>query len=121
MVVVIEILPEVSYRVFGAVVACAEFAANQQATIFWENALDSPVPFPAKVSDILDFVKTVLQFHKLERVDIGGKVLCRSDLIQCSLRADMVSIRITMHQLNYWIQGVGGSTQPFTSHFRGAF
>ena len=76
---VIEILPEVSYRVFGAVVACTEFAANQQATIFWENALDSPVPFPAKVSDILDFVKTVLQFHKLERVDIGGK--CSADRI----------------------------------------
>ena len=27
---------------------------------------------PKKVSDILDFVKTVLQFNKLQRVDIGG-------------------------------------------------
>lgn len=37
--------------------------------------------FGERVSDILDFVKTVLQFHKLERVDIGGtkgKVLSMS-------------------------------------------
>ena len=27
-----------------------------------------------QVSDILDFVKTVLQFNKLQRVDIGGKL-----------------------------------------------
>lgn len=37
--------------------------------------------FGERVGDILDFVKTVLQFHKLERVDIGGtkgKVLSQS-------------------------------------------
>ena len=29
------------------------------------------------MADILDFVKTVLQFHKLERVDIGGSMRCK--------------------------------------------
>lgn len=31
-----------------------------------------------QVADILDFVKTVLQFHKLERVDIGGRACVAS-------------------------------------------
>lgn len=44
---VIEVLPKLSCRVFGAVVACTEFAANYQATISIHkppiaNVLDSP-------------------------------------------------------------------------------
>ena len=37
-----------------------------------------------QVADILDFVKTVLQFHKLERVDIGGRA-CVARFASCKM------------------------------------